>query len=35
MKIIGYITNLQLTIYPRGFVAQWIEDYTGIARSWV
>ena len=33
--IIGYITNSQLTIYPYGLVAQWIEHCTGIARSWV
>ena len=33
--IIGYITNSQLTIYPCGLVAQWIEHCTGIARSWV
>ena len=28
------ITNLQLTIYPCGLLAQWIEHCTGIARSW-
>ena len=33
--IIGYMTNSQLTIYPCGLIAQWIEHYTGIARSWV
>ena len=35
--IIGYryITNSQLTNYPCGLVAQWIEHCTGIARSWV
>ena len=33
--IIRYITNSQLTIYPCGLVAQWIEHCTGIARSWV
>ena len=33
--IIGYITNSQLTIYPLGFIAQWIEHSTGIAKSWV
>ena len=33
--IIGYIMNSQLTIYPCGLVAQWIEHCTGIARSWV
>ena len=33
--IIGYITNSQLTIFPCGLVAQWIEHCTGIARSWV
>ena len=32
---IGYITNSQLTIYPCGLVAQWIEHCTGIARPWV
>ena len=33
--IIGYMTNSQLTIYPCGLIAQWIEHCTGIARSWV
>ena len=33
--IIGYIMNSQLTIYPCGWIAQWIEHCTGIARSWV
>ena len=27
--------NSQLTIYPCGLIAQWIEHCTGIARSWV
>ena len=35
LTIIGHITNSQLTIYPCGLVAQWIEHCTGIARSWV
>ena len=35
MTIIGYMTNPQLTIYPCGLIAQWIEHCTGIARSWV
>ena len=30
ITIIGYITNSQLTIYPCGLVAQWIEHCTGI-----
>ena len=33
--IIGYMTNSQLTIYPCGLIAQWMEHCTGIARSWV
>ena len=34
VTIIGYMTNSQLTIYPRGLLAQWIEHCTGIVRSW-
>ena len=33
--IIGYMTNSQLTIYPCGLIAQWMEHCTGIASSWV
>ena len=33
--IIGYMTNSQLTIYPCGLVAQWMEHCTRIAMSWV
>ena len=29
------MTNSQLTIYPCGLIAQWIEHCTGITRSWV
>ena len=29
------MTNSQLTIYPRGLVAQWIEHCTTTANSWV
>ena len=35
ITIIGYMTNSQLTMYPCGFIAQWIEHCSGIARSWV
>ena len=37
ITIIGYkiMTNSQLTIYPCGLIAQWIEHCTGMARSWV
>ena len=34
-KIIGYMTISQLTVYPCGLVAQWIEHCAGKARSWV
>ena len=35
ITFIGYMMNSQLTIYPCGLIAQWIELCTGIARLWV